>query len=217
MPAFLGGEGDARRRAAALAALGLLATALVLPADGWLVSALAPVRTEVGRRVMLVLTQLGDGAVDFGLAAAVIAAGWALGRSHLVQAGLRAAVALAAAGIAVQVVKHLACRARPMAAAAGTFFHGVPCLGGGPAVFSFPSGHATMATALALALGLRVPALRLPAAAGAAVVWVSRVYLGAHFPSDVLAGATIGAIAGVLAAAPGGRPAPPPPATPATP
>jgi undecaprenyl-diphosphatase len=205
----LEGEGGTRRRTAAVAALGLAATVLILPADGWLVSALAPMRTEAGRRVMLMLTQLGHGGMDLGLAAAVVLAGWALGRSHLVQAGLRAAVAVAAAGIAVQVIKHLACRARPNVAEAGTFFHDVPCLWGMWGLYSFPSGHAATAAALAAALGLGVPALRLPLAAVVVVVMVSRVYLEWHFPSDVLAGATLGAIAGILAAAAAGPEGPP--------
>jgi membrane-associated phospholipid phosphatase len=167
-----------------VAALGLIATVLVFPADGWLVSAFAPARTEAGRQAMLALTQLGHGGVDFGLAA------------------------VGAAGIAVQVIKHVACRARPDSPGAGAFFHHIPCLGAMWGLFSFPSGHAATAAALAVALGLRVPALRLPAAAGVIVVMVSRVYLGAHFPSDVLAGATLGAVAAVLAAAPGGPPGP---------
>lgn len=209
MPMLLATDAAALRRAAALIVFGLLATGLALPLDSWLVAAFDPLRTAAGRQVMLVLTQLGYGAVDFAVAAAVVLAGWALGRSHLVQAGQRAAVALVAAGIAAQVVKHLACRARPMVPAAGTFFHGVPCLGGGAEFRSFPSGHATMGTALGLALGLRLPGSRIPAAAGVAIVLVSRVYLGAHYPSDVLAGATLGAVAGVLAAGHGGSPAAP--------
>lgn len=185
-----------------LSLLGVAVTVLAFGADGWLLSGMALVRTDSGRQAMLVLTWLGNGGVDFGLAAAAWAAGRTLGRPHLVDAGIRAAVAVAAAGIATQVVKHLACRARPGASASGTFFNGVPCLGGWD-VFSFPSGHAATATALALALGLRVPALRLPAAAGALIVVFSRVYLGSHFPSDVLAGVTLGAVAAILAMAPG--------------
>lgn len=197
----------ARRQAAILAGVGLLATLLALPADAWLVSAFAPARTEAGRHVMVVLTNLGAGWLNLGIAVAIVAVGWSIGRLSLRETGLRAAVAVAAAGIAVQVVKHLTCRARPEFPGAGTFFHGVPCWGAVWGLFSFPSGHATTASALAVALGLRVPALRLPAAVGVAVVMVSRVYLGAHFPSDVVAGATLGAIAGVLAAAPSGPPA----------
>jgi undecaprenyl-diphosphatase len=128
-------------------------------------------------------------------------AGWALARSHLVDVGLRGVVAVAAAGLASQVVKHLACRARPGFPTPGDFFHHVPCLGADWGFFSFPSGHAATATALAVALGLRLPALRVPGAAAAAVVLFSRVYLGAHFPSDVLGGATLGAVAGILATA----------------
>ena len=206
----------ARRHTAALALFGFIATALALSADRWVASAFAAMQTEAGRRLMLGLTELGNGWVDFGLAGAMVVTGWRMARWHWVQAGLRGAMAVAAAGLAVQAVKHVACRARPMAAAAGSFFHGVPCLAGEPAFFSFPSGHATTAAALAVALGLQAPALRLPAVAGVAVVMVSRVYLGAHFPSDVLAGATLGAIAGILTAGPAG-PAPPAPPLPGPP
>ncbi|HMA87660.1 MAG TPA: phosphatase PAP2 family protein, partial [Burkholderiales bacterium] len=43
-----------------------------------------------------------------------------------------------------------------------------------------------------------LPALRLPLRAAASVVAFSRVYTGAHYPSDVLVGATMGALLGRL-------------------
>src|SRR5574341_1795760 len=91
----------ARRQAAILAGIGLLATLLALPADAWLVSAFAPARTEAGRHVMVVLTNLGAGWLNLGIAVAIVAVGWSIGRSSLRETGLRAAVAVAAAGIAV--------------------------------------------------------------------------------------------------------------------
>ncbi len=67
---------------------------------------------------------------------------------------------------------------------------------------SFPSGHATAAFAGAvawirtLAQGWRS---RLVPLLYAALVGWSRIYLGAHWPSDVLAGALLGALLGYLA------------------
>jgi undecaprenyl-diphosphatase len=57
---------------------------------------------------------------------------------------------------------------------------------------SFPSGHAAGAFSLATVLSNKYPHLRLPFYILAGAVSVSRVYLGAHYPSDVVAGAIIG-------------------------
>ncbi|MET9162657.1 phosphatase PAP2 family protein, partial [Streptomyces parvulus] len=62
---------------------------------------------------------------------------------------------------------------------------------------SFPSSHATSAAAAAVAFGaLGVPAVRPLAAA----VCASRLVAGVHYPSDVAAGAALGALTARLGA-----------------
>ena len=61
-----------------------------------------------------------------------------------------------------------------------------------PPTGSFPSGHATVAFACATALALAVPRLALRLFALATLVAWSRVYVGVHYPLDVLAGAALG-------------------------
>jgi undecaprenyl-diphosphatase len=57
---------------------------------------------------------------------------------------------------------------------------------------SFPSGHTTTVFALAAVLGFLSERWFYPALALAGVIGVSRVAVGAHYPSDVLAGAVVG-------------------------
>jgi undecaprenyl-diphosphatase len=81
---------------------------------------------------------------------------------------------------------------------------------GAPHDPSFPSGHAAgsfcVASFLALALPavwphapLRARTLSVLVLALAGLIALSRVYLGAHFPSDVLAGALLGTLVGAAA------------------
>jgi len=71
--------------------------------------------------------------------------------------------------------------------------------------WSYPSGHATSVTAIALAFALLAPPWRRAAAGCAAVAILltalSRVMLGVHWPSDVLGGAMLGAAFALAAAA----------------
>jgi membrane-associated phospholipid phosphatase len=87
-------------------------------------------------------------------------------------------------------IKLLVKRPRPV-------LEGLPPLGGAPSSLSFPSAHALSSFAVATAM-FRVD----PATAGALIVALAlslgRPYLGMHYPSDVLAGAVLGVLLGLI-------------------
>lgn len=66
---------------------------------------------------------------------------------------------------------------------------------------SFPSGHATTAFALAAVLGFLSRRWFYPALALAAVIALSRISLGVHYPTDVIAGAIVGLVGAYAARA----------------
>ena len=81
---------------------------------------------------------------------------------------------------------------------------------------SFPSGHAALSFALATSLTLSDARLAVPAYAWAASVSAARIWHGVHYPSDVIAGAALGAGAAIVVhllplPAPGGGPSRPVP------
>jgi undecaprenyl-diphosphatase len=111
-------------------------------------------------------------------------------RHGVVAAGFSALLAL---GIA-QVIANLWDRPRPYEAHPGDA-HLFVAPSPDP---SFPSDHATAAFAIAMAIWLRNRRAGTVAFAMAIVLAVSRVAVGVHYPSDVLAGALIGITAALF-------------------
>lgn len=138
------------------------------------------------------------------LFAAVPAAAWGYAlvepeaRDEAWRLSLSAAGAFGAAMAAKRVVR----RPRPFDAVPGVTSRsrGVSARLEREDVHSFPSGHAALAFALATAGALEAPRwyVAAPGMVWAATVSVSRVWMGVHYPSDVLAGALLGAGSAVV-------------------
>ncbi|MGL4761714.1 MAG: phosphatase PAP2 family protein [Sarcina sp.] len=67
-----------------------------------------------------------------------------------------------------------------------------------PTSYSFPSGHASSAFAGALVIAYMLRKWAVPAYALAITIAFSRVYLGVHYPSDIIVGAVIGTISSII-------------------
>ncbi len=96
-----------------------------------------------------------------------------------------ALVVLAASHLVVQIVKRFAVRERPTVRLSFVALVAVPD------GFSFPSGHACAAMAVAIVYAWAFPGLALPLLALAILVGLSRVVLGVHYPGDVAVGQAI--------------------------
>jgi undecaprenyl-diphosphatase len=105
------------------------------------------------------------------------------------RAGVAAAASVALALLVAHLLAMLVDRPRPFVAHAGAI-HAFLAHAADP---SFPSEHATAAFAIATAVALRIRPVGAVLLVLATVVAAGRVFLGLHYPSDVLAGAAIGA------------------------
>lgn len=142
-------------------------------------------------RYIALISDVGEGA---GWVAAGVGLAW-LGGPKGRRAGL--ATALAALGttyVVQRMLKPIFRRRRPFVN------QEVMVVGSRTADASFPSGHTASSFAAATALSTFYPNAAPLAFTLAALVGVSRVHLGHHFPSDVTAGALIGIGTGTLTA-----------------
>lgn len=68
--------------------------------------------------------------------------------------------------------------------------------------YSFTSSHATnhfgLASFLSFSLGIFIKKVRIPLFIWAAIISISQVYVGVHFPLDILCGSIIGTIIGIF-------------------
>ena len=154
--------------------------------DARLRARVALLRTPERDAVVRVATDLGS-LYGVGVVAGTCAL---LGRQRLAR---RVGVAGATAWSLAQAAKPLLPRERPYQA------DGAERIVVEPAGTSWPSGHSAVAAAMAAALGEgRGPITRAVLGASAMAVGTSRVYVGVHHPSDVVAGLGIGSIAASL-------------------
>jgi undecaprenyl-diphosphatase len=105
--------------------------------------------------------------------------------------------AIAAPGLFATVIKRLIGRARPYVDVHDNPFTYMP-FAWRPEYASLPSGHATTVASVALAFGALWPRARLVLWLYALVIMFSRVVVMAHHPSDVVAGAVVGAAGAAL-------------------
>lgn len=77
---------------------------------------------------------------------------------------------------------------------------GLSSLIGEMSSWSFPSGHTSSSFAAAIAAALMTGRkIGIPAIILATLISLSRLYIGVHYPTDVLAGVVIGAVCGIIA------------------
>ncbi|MFZ5636801.1 MAG: phosphatase PAP2 family protein [Pseudomonadota bacterium] len=142
-----------------------------------------------GRRMAFLffaaISRLGDGAFWYALMAALAVFGGAPGRAAALHLAL---VGLVSLGL-YKTLKRWTRRPRPCAADLRIRAWVAPL-----DEFSFPSGHTLHAIAFTIVALFHLPALAWMLIPFAASVAASRVVLGLHYPSDVLAATGIGSV-----------------------
>ncbi|KRR03036.1 phosphatase PAP2 family protein [Bradyrhizobium valentinum] len=198
---------EAARRAARhvlwlTAGLGAAIVVLMYAIDAWEIGQM-PKRGAPSLWWVRILTDFGKDeyvlAVLAGLLIAVAIISPALRgiqRSLLLGLGTRLQflfLAVAVPALVTEVLKYSIGRGRPFVGGEANAFH-FSHFAGNSAYYSFPSGHATTAFALAFAVSALWPKARVVMAVYALIIAATRLVLVAHHPSDVVAGALVGII-----------------------
>jgi undecaprenyl-diphosphatase len=139
------------------------------------------------RILMILATRSGDGWLWYALGVIIAI----YGGSHRWEAIGAGGVAAGTGIFLFRSLKKLSRRKRPCEIEPHCWAALLP-----PDKYSFPSGHSITAFAVALSIGLFYPQLEACLLVAALLIATSRIILGMHFLSDVLAGSAIGVILG---------------------
>jgi undecaprenyl-diphosphatase len=139
------------------------------------------------RILMIMSTRMGDGWLWYSIGAILLIFG---GPQKFLAIG--SATLASAIGIFLfRTLKHASRRKRPCEIEPHCWSTILP-----PDRYSFPSGHSITSFAIALSVGMFYPGLQIVLLVVATLIAASRIILGMHFLSDVLAGSTIGILLG---------------------
>ena len=144
----------------------------------------AVVRKAGALRVFRVASRLGDGVLWYTLIATLALFFGPVGRL----VALQGAVAGIAGLLVYRALKGVLVRERPFITHSS-----IVCAARPLDRFSFPSGHTLHAVSFTLVIGSSLPLIGLLLVPVAVLIAMSRVVLGLHYPSDVLAGGLLGA------------------------
>ncbi|HOV79891.1 MAG TPA: phosphatase PAP2 family protein [Bacillota bacterium] len=152
---------------------------------GWFYSINHGLHNTVFNKVMPAVSNAGtDGLVWIALGLVLLI----LGRKETKRASVLMMLALLVSYLlGEEGLKTLFHRPRPFETLPGVHLLVFP-----PDTYSFPSGHAANAFACALVLARKIRNISLPVCIFAVIMAFSRVYVGVHYPLDVLAGALLG-------------------------
>ena len=148
-------------------------------------------RTDMLTPFMKIVTFLGNGGWFWILCAVVL-----LAIPKTRKTGYAAVFSLIFGAIVTNLLlKNIVARPRPFAEIEAL----IPLIAK-PTDFSFPSGHTTASFAVALVMFRMLPKkIGIPAVVLAALVAFSRLYLGVHYPTDVLTGFVVALVGSSLA------------------
>lgn len=140
--------------------------------------------------VMRIITSLGDKGILWGGTTVLLAA---TDKYRKTSIKLGSSLCIGAL-ITNLTTKNAIKRPRPF-----EVIEGLQTLISAPTDWSFPSGHTTSSVAAGLILLMRTPKkIGIPAFMTGIMISLSRIYVGVHYPSDVIAGAAAGIAAALI-------------------
>ncbi len=134
---------------------------------------------------MKFMSRMGDGLVWFILCVIFLAID--------IYSGLALTITSITQVLLQTIIKHIFSRQRPFVK-----FEDISNVIAPPDKFSFPSGHTAGAFGIVFVFYYFYPVLFIPMLIIASFIAFSRIYLGLHYPSDVLAGVVLGFISALI-------------------